>query len=115
MADYTHWFVRAVTAVPGINAIYLATTLTPGMRGRMLCAAAEAAAIAGDVTMLSPGGLDALAALPRAEFRDKPAPGAGAAPPLPPPSRPPIFRAQPAPPSAPPAPTSGPQAPRPRG
>lgn len=59
-----YWIVRAVNPTPGINAIYKATTLTPRMRGFMLRAEGEAAAIAGDVTMLSPGGVAKLAALP---------------------------------------------------
>lgn len=58
-----YWFVRAIEAQSGgYDANERPCTLTPGMRGRMLRAAAEAQARAGGVDMLSPGGVDVLSA-----------------------------------------------------
>jgi hypothetical protein len=58
------WLVRAVKEVDGFNAVWQSTRLIPGMRGWMLRAKAEAAARAGTVEMLSPGGLDVLRTTP---------------------------------------------------
>lgn len=59
-----YWFVRAVTDQPGYDANEQPRTLTPGMRGRMTRAEAEAKARIGGVVMLSPGGVDALTSTP---------------------------------------------------
>jgi hypothetical protein len=114
----THWIVRAIKPAQGWNAIGGETLLAPGQRGWMLRIDAVNGALAGDVEMLSPGGLEAVhqkaaarastarpaaPPAPPAPVAEAPAPHAAPAPaPMPPPL--------PTPSVAPPPPALGPQA-----